>query len=225
MGIQKTVGILLGAGSSSRMGENKLLMPLGNTNALKLSFDAFCNSELDEIIIAVSDSTHFFANTLCEGSKTPAKCVMGGEMRAHSVINALNACENAEIVVIHDAARCLITPETINQSIQQAQEYGSAIASNKVVDTLRYKSNHQTLDRDELLAMQTPQAFRFDLIKNAYKQAEKLENYTDDCEIFLQAGHIPHYFINDFPNMKLTFLGDIEIFLAILQSRGGQSCE
>ena len=221
----KAVGILLGAGSSSRMGENKMLMPLGNTNALKLSFGALCNSDIDEVIIAVSDLTHIFANTLCEGSKIPARCVMGGETRAHSVINALNACENAEIVVIHDAARCLIKPETINQSIQKAQEHGSAIATTRVVDTLRNEKNHATINRDELLAMQTPQAFKFVLIKNAYKQAEKLENYTDDCEIFLQAGHNPHYFVNDYPNMKLTHKGDIEIFLAILQSRGGQLCE
>jgi 2-C-methyl-D-erythritol 4-phosphate cytidylyltransferase len=218
---RRIIGILLAAGSSARMGENKLLMPLYNDeNALKLSFEAMSASNIDEIIITDSDDTESYARDLCEQSHKKAICVRGGATRAQSVMNALEHCQYADIAVIHDAARCLILPETINTSINEAKIYGSAIAASRVVDTLRNESTSETIDRSEILAMQTPQAFKADLIISAYKAAiESGIEFTDDCEAYIKAGHTPHYFINDLPNMKLTIRGDIEVFSAIISNR------
>lgn len=211
-------GILLAAGSSERMGKNKMLMRIAGKTPLELSYGALLNSGVDDIIIVVSESTEGAANELLKTK--PTRLVRGGKTRAGSVFNALCACESTDIAVIHDAARCLVTPDIINESIRLTIEHGSAVAAVPVRDTMREKDTGSTVNRDSLLAMQTPQAFMFDRIYKAYcENKDSLQSSTDDCGLYIKEGFEPHYFNAGFTNQKLTYESDIEFFSAIIALR------
>ncbi len=215
-------GILLAAGSSERMGKNKMLMRIAGETPLKLSYSALLNSGVDDIIIVVSESTEGAANELLKPK--PTKLVKGGKTRADSVLSALCACENTDIAVIHDAARCLVTPDIIDESIHLALEHGSAVAAVPVRDTMRERTSGNTVNRDSLLAMQTPQTFMFERIYKAYcGNRDSLQGCTDDCELYIKEGFEPYYFNAGFTNQKLTYESDIEFFSAIIALRRGES--
>lgn len=213
------VGILLAAGSSSRMGENKLLMNLAGQTPLELSYNELAKSNVAKIIIVVSDSTKEYATTLI--SSKPTDVIMGGGSRNESVYNALAYCKDASTVVIHDAARCLVTYEIINECIDAAIEYGSAVTALPMRDTTRDSTTHKTVDRNSLLLMQTPQAFAYKRIKWSY---EILRRYvgvpnTDDCGFYVNAGFAPHYITGNVSNQKLTYPEDKEFFEAVILYR------
>lgn len=215
--------ILLAAGASSRMGENKLAMRFSGYTPLELSYKALVESDADRIIITVSDDTREYAKKLI--SDKPTKVISGGVSRLRSVYNALCACDSTtDIVIVHDAARCLVTPKLINTSIEEARVHKSAIATTGVRDTLRRRDSHEKVDRDSYLAMQTPQTFDYERIRFAYDRiieggaATEAEN-TDDCGCYIDAGFTPHYFEAGISNQKLTYPGDVELFSAITAHR------
>lgn len=110
----------------------------------------------------------------------PVKIVRGGKTRQESVFNAVCAASGA-ITAVHDCARCLVDRETIKASLRAAEQYGCGIASVPVADTVRFGDTGETLDRSRLLAAQTPQSFRRDILLNAYSKA--VGSFTDDADL------------------------------------------
>lgn len=216
--MKKTIGIILAAGRGTRMGENKMLMRICGYTPIELCMRAMEESCVDEIIITVTDDTARHVHDL--PCTKPVKTVLGGETRGESVYNALCAAQDADIAVIHDGARCLVTPDIINRSVEEAKKYGSAVASLPVSDTVRNFENI-TLDRDSLRIMHTPQAFQYELIRDAYEK-DGMHTNTDDCGVFIQADGNPHYFESDFMNQKLTRPSDIAFFESCIHRRLGQ---
>ena len=111
--------------------------------------------------------------------------VPGGEERADSVYAGLKTLNSPEIVLIHDAARPFVSIKMINESVLAAQEYGAAAVAVPVTDTIKREKDGfiaKTIDRTGLWRVQTPQAFRYDIIMKAYKMAQE-EGFkaTDDC--------------------------------------------
>jgi 2-C-methyl-D-erythritol 2,4-cyclodiphosphate synthase/2-C-methyl-D-erythritol 4-phosphate cytidylyltransferase len=213
----KAAGILLCAGSSSRMGENKLMMSIGGKTVMRHSFLAMISSGLSPVVIAVSDTTVREARRLKDGSPIPVLIVSGGKTRTESVYNALKAAMGSDVAVIHDAARCLAKPELIKRCAESAAEFGSGIAALAARDTVRKKDGTGTLDRDALLLMQTPQAFLYDRITAAYEKAKRLgTDATDDCSLYEGAGYSAHYVTGDIMNQKLTVPGDLPFFESML---------
>lgn len=153
-------GILLAAGTSARMGSDKLTLDLGGTTPLALSLDAMARAGLTRILITVSAATRAHAETLAASCPVPCALVEGGSTRQESVLLALRQCHDADIVVIHDAARCRMAPRLIRESVAAAAAHGSGIAALPVRDTLRGDGS-AAVPRDGLLAMQTPQAFQY----------------------------------------------------------------
>ena len=209
------VGILLCAGGSSRMGFDKLLTPIAGKTAIERSQSALVLGGVEEIVFTVSPATRDFVEALY--CPVPRQIVDGGETRAQSVKNALNAIMSASIVAIHDAARCMVSPETVRESILSAEAFGSGVVAGKVTDTIVRldESRVTTLDRNQLIRMQTPQTFRFERIKRAYETGD-LSSVTDDCALYIAAGYEPRfvYTEGEAANQKLTTGADWQLALA-----------
>ena len=209
------VGVLLCAGGSSRMGFDKLLTPIAGKTAIERSLGALVQGGVEQIVFAVSPSSQAFVEAL--NCPVPCSVVSGGETRAESVKHALDAIKSAEIVAIHDAARCMVAPSAVRESIKSARQYGSGVVAAKAADTTMLIGSDDVpvpLDRDRLVRMQTPQTFRFDEIKRAYEG--DLSRATDDCSLYLAAGYVPRFVFvtGDAANQKLTSAEDWQLALA-----------
>lgn len=207
--------ILLAAGSSSRMGLNKMLLRFGGLTPIQICTQLF-SKLCDEIIIAYSPDTKLAAEDALDGVALPIKLVQGGESRQESVRNSLKAA-TMEIAAIHDCARCLVTKEIILRSLDSAICFGSGIASIPVVDTLRNSKTGEMVDRTLLLAAQTPQSFDRCKLVNAYKHVKGA--FTDDAALYQAFGETLHYSAGGRENLKLTTVEDIALFNAILMMR------
>lgn len=201
-------GILLCAGSGSRMGFDKLLTPLCGTTAIERSMDALIAGGVNALIFAVSAEHRAFCEALHPG--VPAQLVAGGETRTASVQNALLAAADTPgaIAVIHDAARCMVSPALVRASIDSARTYGSGVAAVHATDTvLRQTAGAVTaVPRDEVYLMQTPQTFRLSEIRHAYESAGGAA--TDDCTLYARAGYSPRFVPGSPDNFKLTLPAD-----------------
>ena len=120
----KSVGILLCAGSSDRMGVNKLLMEFGGKTVMERSFNTFLDAGIQDIIITISDATFKEAERLSQTSRAKVCIAKGGNTRQQSVYRALTMAKGAFVAVIHDAARCLVQREIIISCIESAKVIG-----------------------------------------------------------------------------------------------------
>ena len=213
--MSRVVAVLLCAGGSVRMGFDKLLTPIAGKTAIERSLDALISGGADEIVFTVSPSTRAFVEGL--SCPVPHAIVEGGQTRAESVKHALDSIDTAEIVAIHDAARCMVSPETVRESIESARAFGSGVVAGKVTDTIVQldESGVTPLDRSRLIRMQTPQTFRFDRIKQAYDTGD-LSTVTDDCALYIAAGYAPKFVFTEgeAANQKLTTGADWQLALA-----------
>ena len=212
------VGILLCAGGSTRMGFDKLLTPIAGKTAIERSVDALLRGGVEEIVFVVSPTSRDHVESLLISAESDI--VSGGETRAESVKHALEFLsrhQGAEIVAIHDAARCIVPASAVRESIESARQYGSGVVAAKAADTTMLLGNDGVpvpLERDRLVKMQTPQTFRFEEILRAYEG--DLSRATDDCSLYLAAGYVPRFvFVSgDAANQKLTSAEDWRLALA-----------
>lgn len=214
-----TAAVLLAAGSSRRMGMDKLQLCFGGKTPIEHSFAALAAAGVNRICIAVSDATKAQADEIAKAANIPVTVVKGGSTRGESVYNALRALNGADIVVIHDAARCLVTPALIRESIISAMRFGSGIAALPARDTVWRRGDSVPLKREELLLAQTPQTFCYGLIMQAYHNAfnsKALGEATDDCVLFIQNGNTPHFIEGNIMNQKFTRPEDMPLFAAQL---------
>lgn len=205
----RAVGVLLCAGAASRMGFDKLLTPLAGRTAIERSMDALVQGGVTELVFAVSETSRAYAQALgCPVTKT---VVSGGDTRQDSVRSALRAAAQDGtdgIAVIHDAARCMVSPEVVRACIESAVKTGSGIAAVPVSDTVfRQEGGALTpVPREGLFRMQTPQAFRLSEILDAYERGGGAA--TDDATLYRRAGHSPTLVAGSADNEKLTTTGD-----------------
>ena len=206
------VGILLAAGSSNRMGFNKLTTPLAGETAVLRSANALIAGGCEKLMITYGESTREYLSR--QTFAVPFMLTPGGETRQASVKNALHAAIEAfelhegDVAVIHDAARCFVRPEVVSACIASAREYGSGVAATKLVNTVMEREGEGVLPlpRENLLLMQTPQAFRFSEILPCYD--EIAEAATDDCSLYARSGRTPRFVEGGADNVKLTSAAD-----------------
>ena len=153
------------------------------------------------------------------------KVVPGGSTRQESVRHGLDALpDDTDIVMIHDGARALVTEDVIRRALQSAVERGSGVAAIPVTDTIKRAGDDgralETLNRDELRAMQTPQAFQLPLLRRAHELAER-DGFlgTDDAALLEHAGLPVYLTLGDKENLKLTTPADMAFGEAILTLR------
>jgi 2-C-methyl-D-erythritol 4-phosphate cytidylyltransferase len=148
-------------------------------------------------------------------------CVIGGHTRFHSVKAGLESVKDAELVLVHDAVRCLITPSLIQRCMQQAKEKKSAIPTIVSKDSIRMiteDNENVQLDRSRIRLVQTPQVFTYDLLMNAF-QADYQDRFTDEANVVEASGTSVHLIEGEEENIKITFPSDLLLAAHILQSR------
>ena len=140
------------------------------------------------------------------------KVVRGGLTRQQSVYNALSACENPDIVAIHDAARPLVKKSDIEKCIKKAIEKKAAILAVKAVDTIKRVDETgkiiETPDRNFLWAVQTPQIFDYKLIMDVHKNLEGL-SFSDDSGMAESLGYDVYVTEGSYSNIKITTKKDL----------------
>nr|WP_301286048.1 2-C-methyl-D-erythritol 4-phosphate cytidylyltransferase [Lysinibacillus endophyticus] len=217
------------AGSGKRMGagQNKLFLLLANKPILIHTLEVF---EQDEnctgIWLAVKpEEREFIQQLLREYQITKVKGLPdGGEERQHSVHSCIKEMEQVEIVLVHDAARPFITQNIIASLVKRAIEQGAAIAGVKAKDTMKKVKDGiivETVDRESLWMIQTPQAFRYDLLAEAEDVAEKVGFLgTDEAMLVERLGYPVHIVEASYDNLKMTTKEDLVLGEAILKKRG-----
>jgi 2-C-methyl-D-erythritol 4-phosphate cytidylyltransferase len=221
--------VVAAAGSSSRMGGDKLFMDLGGVSVLARTLLALqvCAC-VEEIVVVTREEKILEVAELCRacGIDKATKILCGGMTRMESVLAGLSEINpDARLVAIHDGARPLVTEEIIREAVHTASVYQCAAPAVPVTDTLKRAENNivcETLDRSRLVAVQTPQVFVPELVKGALTLAVKNgQTYTDDCAAVEALGAQVHLTEGSPENIKITTPLDLDLALTILQNRRG----
>ena len=221
--------IIVAAGSSRRMGFDKLFAKLAGKPVLWHSLKAFSDcKEVDEILIVTKEDgmDEVEALVAAEKLKKVTKVISGGEARHISVWNGLQAVNSrgSEFVAIHDGARPLTTPKLIKACLELAEIHGAACCASQIPDTVKRASvEHmvtESVERTGLWAMQTPQIFSSGLILQAYAALmAKHEMVTDEVSAVQKLGKKIALLKNDDWNFKITFPHDLELAEHVLKLR------
>ena len=150
--------------------------------------------------------------------------VPGGSERSHSVRAALAAASDDDVVVVHDAARPLVTPELVRACLDALGDADAAIAAAPVTDTIKECADGRvvrTLDRSRLWAVQTPQVFRRAALQRALDQdPEALGAATDDASLVEAMGGTVHVVAAPRENLKVTTELDLRVAEMLLREAG-----
>jgi len=227
----KVTAIIPAAGRGERMNSDvhKPLLTLVDRPVLAHTLDVFeaCD-RIDDIIVVVSvDMIGTCRTDVVDayGYEKVTALLPGGESRQESVYNGLLASdEECDIVVIHDGARPLVTPEVIEQSIELCVDSNAVIAAVPPKETIKRGEDGfvvSTLDRSKLWSVQTPQTFRRDLIMKAYEQARETNFIgTDDASLVERLGEPIQILMGSYDNIKITTPEDL-LFAERLLGRKG----
>lgn len=215
----KVVSIILAGGKGKRMGAkvSKQFIEINEKPIIYYTLKAFekCK-EIDEIILVLpKDEIDYFKKEIePKFNFKISKIIEGGEERQDSVYNALNSIENCEIVLIHDGARAFVSNRIITEGIDYAKKFGAAAPGVTPKDTIKIKDEKgfsiDTPNRNSLVAVQTPQCFKYNLIKRGHdKVKEEHIKVTDDTMIVELLGEKVYLFNGDYENIKVTTPEDL----------------
>ena len=212
--------VVVAAGRSERMGQDKRLLPLGNRPVLEHTLRAVNAAErVDEIILVTREDLMMPLADLCKkcGLQKPVKVVRGGETRPESVLAGA-------LAAVQDGARPLITPELFDAVAESAQITNASAPAVPVTDTIKVADENgvvrSTPERTTLYAVQTPQVFQAELLKAALQSAITCGvNITDDCAAVERLGKQVQLVPGDGENIKITRPLDLTVAEAILKKR------
>lgn len=224
----KASAIIVAAGSSRRLGFDKLMAELGGRTVLERTMEAFENCSAIEKVVLVTSAdkveeldnwraSHHFRKLLC--------AIEGGAERHLSVAMGLAKLPPVSpLVAVHDGARPLITPQSITDCVEAAATHGGAALAHPISETVKRADAEgrivEGIDRDGLWAMETPQVFDRQLLERAYAYvlAEGIL-VTDEVSAIEAIGEPVHLVENPRPNPKITFPADLAVAEAILAQR------
>ncbi len=210
-----TYGILLAAGASTRMGQDKMFLKIGTKTVVERAMEAMQQSGcFDRILIVCRNQDRDVISPFAQqifGSGFAL--VEGGSERQYSVANALSVIADAEIIVVHDAARCFAEPQLFCDCVEAAREFGAAAVGLRTHDTVKTVEGDTitgTLDRSRLVSIHTPQAARFALLKNAHEQARAQSFVGTDESSLLERLGVPVRLVESrYSNIKITTQEDL----------------
>ncbi len=212
-------GLRLGAG------QPKQFLEIGGRSILELSVAALAASDrINEIVVAVPEDHLSAVSNAWRRSSKPVRFVAGGTRRQDSVANAFaTSSRDADVIVIHDAARPFVSPGVIARTIDAAQAHGAAIAAIPVRDTVKQAGDpdrdgsrpiRATIPRDTVFLAQTPQAFQRGVLARALKEGASIDA-TDEAMLVERLG-LPVYVVEgDARNIKITTPDDLATARAI----------
>ena len=218
--------VVVAAGASTRMGEDKILLELEGEPVILRTLRAFEQApEVDEIIVVTREELVPHVAALCRdaGLSKVRKVIRGGQSRTHSArLGTMEADRDAQLIAIHDGARPFVTGAVISAAIEKAAQTGAAAPAVPVKDTVKEASGglvERTLDRSRLYAVQTPQVFEASLIRAALQKAlEDGAALTDDCAAVERLGMRVSLTPGDERNIKLTTPADLLWGQVLLES-------
>lgn len=222
--------VIVAAGSARRMGGiDKILAPLGSVPILLHALAPFQASDLvDEIVIVTREDLMVPVGNLCsqKGMTKVRRLVKGGEDRTDSVLAGIGETDpKADLIAIHDGARPFLTETVLEETIAKARERGAAAPALPLKDTVKRVRDgmaEETLDRDTLAAVQTPQIFEAGLIKGAlHKARQDGAVLTDDCGAVERLGFPVCLTQGSEENIKITTPSDLILGELILVRRRG----
>lgn len=229
----KIIGVILGAGKGTRMPSSrgpKQFLDLGGKPVFLYSIKTFdgCPS-IDEIVVVVPPGMTGRMKCMLDAQKLrlPTKIIVGGKTRQDSSFKAVERLArrgDVALVAIHDAARPLVTPETVEKSIREAKQHGAAAVATRTTDTV-LKTNGDFIvsipDRESLFNAQTPQVFRLDLIWEGHRKARRdgVRDATDDVQLVLRLGKKVKLVEGPPENMKVTTGRDLDVASLILRDK------
>ncbi len=219
---QQVAAIIVAAGRGTRMNQpsqpKKQFRVVGGKTLLEWSVEAFrATGAVTSIVVVTGEEDISFAREALWRSGIATKVtavVAGGATRQESVSRGLEAIETeAEWIMVHDAARPMVTPELILRVLEGAKASGAATAALAIRDTVKRVSSTagtviETLDRSELVAVQTPQAFRRDVLERAHVGSDGAEA-TDDAGLVERLGGEVRVVAGDTRNLKVTTEDDL----------------
>lgn len=225
---KKTAAVVLAAGSGKRMNSQvkKQYIQIGGKPLIYYALRAFEQSCIEKIVLVVSaGEEQYCKEEIVEkyGFRKVVAITAGGAERYHSVFHGLCQLTDCDHVLIHDGARPFVTPDMIKRALEGAREFEACVVGMPVKDTIKISDSQgyavQTPVRDLVWSVQTPQAFQYTLIYNAYKEMlrKNVANVTDDAMVVEYiTGKRVKLIHGSYYNVKITTPEDInvaEVFL------------
>ena len=219
--------LILAAGSGTRFGGTKQFTEILGVPVILRTALAFEKCPLiDEIIVVTGEDDIERCHVILDGRITKlTHVIMGGSTRQRSAMAGLELVdERCEYVAIHDAARCLVTPEIIENVMNEAYKTGAAAAAEKAVDTVKIADKDgnivETVDRDKVWLMKTPQIFLANMYRaGVYSAYRDVVTVTDDCGLVERIGFKIKAVDCGHENIKITYPTDKIVAEAIIKSR------
>lgn len=231
------IAIVLAGGSGSRMGmvdRPKQFIDIYGKPVIIHTLEAFeINEKIDAIcVVCVKSWQDDLSVWLKEYDIRKVRWIAdAGSSRQESSLNALNAiqseCSGDDYVIIHDAARPLVSQKIINENIEKVIEFGACDTVIPAHDTIIKSLDEKTLDsiplRKELYLGQTPQSFKYSIVRKAYDDyfalpEDKRPEMTDDCGLVLSSGITIGMAMGDKLNMKITTMEDLLLVKSIVRA-------
>jgi len=223
--------ILVAAGSSQRMGFDKLFVAIAGKPVIAHAIRAFERAgSVDGIIVVAREDRHDEIKTIVrdENFKKVRTIIPGGKYRQDSVRAGLEHLDAAaRYVAVHDAARPLVTPEQIERVFEQCRVHGAAAIADPVNETVKRADTAllvtDSVDRHQLYAMQTPQVFERQLIDDAYRAVYAGGvSVTDEVSAVERLGRKVLLVLNDDFNFKITYPRDLPLAEFVLTQRAAK---
>ncbi len=218
------LGTRMSAPASGLKSKSKQFFELQGTPILIHTLRKFDEcTRVDEIVVALrgNETAGFESLIAHEHFRKPIRVVEGGEHRQDSVANALRSLSAADddIVLVHDAVRPFVDQETIIGVIEGVEKYGAAIAGIPAIDTVKQVDRTSdgavvvaTVPRERMVLAQTPQGFRFALIRKAFDEA-LADGFvgTDEASLIERSGGAVHVVMGSPRNIKITTPADLDL--------------
>lgn len=211
--------IILSGGRGKRMGLelSKQFILLKNKPILYYTIKKFLdNKDIDNIVLVLpEDEIDYFKENILEKFDLDInKIVSGGKERQDSVYNGLKECKGSDIVLIHDGARPFVSDEIISNGIEFAKKYGAAAPGVMPKDTIKVKDfesfSKSTPKRSDLVSVQTPQVFKYDLITKCHEKIKaEGKEVTDDTMVVETYGNKVFLYDGEYTNIKITTPEDL----------------
>ena len=229
MVVGKNVALILAAGKGVRMGgRRKAFLPIGGKPLLAWTlsvFESFPRIQEIKVVVPPDQKERCWKEVLVPYNISKATMVSGGRERQDSLQNGFAKIdEPCHLVVIHDGARPFLDKETLAKSVDAAEENGASIVAVPVKDTIKIGDEErmvqETLERSHLWSVQTPQTYKYQIIKQALEKARKEKFYaTDDSSLVEMIGKPVKIVSGSYENIKITTPEDLIFGELLLQRR------
>ena len=218
--------LIVAGGKGLRMGNElpKQFIPVGGRPVLMYTLERFRQwDDSANLILVLPGGYPSYWERLCREHNCliPHRVALGGETRFHSVQNALELVEGEGLIGIHDGVRPFVAPEVISACFAGAKRYGAAIPVAPMIDSIRETGaggKSRPLDRNRYVTVQTPQVFRSELLREAYRQ-NYTPAFTDDASVVEAMGVEIHILAGNRENIKITDASDLRLAGALLHAQ------